>query len=162
MNTVLIASFNEAGPAEILKERLAQAGHPAVVNNESKLERFGFLSTPRAAFHVEVRREDFLPARQCVEKWDREEGILSRAVRCPECRSARVEYPQATRKFVTPALVGLLLAMRLVPREFYCVDCQFTWPEKKREEPERDILGWPTRSKFWHPEAVKSSADRKE
>jgi hypothetical protein len=49
-----------------------------------------------------------------------------------------------TRKFVTPSVGVLLMLLRLVPREFYCLDCQFTWPVKpKREEPERDVLGWP-------------------
>jgi len=158
MKTVLLASFNESGPAQVLKDRLNQAGYRAVLHNETKLERYGFLSSPLAAFHVEVRPEDFLPARRKMEKLGQTEGLLNQAVHCPACGSCRVEFPQASRKFVFTGLVAVLMALRLVPRDYYCVDCQFTWPEKRRVEPERDILGWPMNSKLWHPETARPAA----
>ena len=41
----------------------------------------------------------------------------------------RFEYPQMTRKFLTPALAGILFALKIFQKEFYCQDCQFTWAE---------------------------------
>jgi hypothetical protein len=45
-----------------------------------------------------------------------------------------------TRKFLTPALVGLLCAMKIIPKEFYCQDCHYTWSN----EEERTI------GRLWH------------
>ena len=152
MKTVLLATFNELGSAQQLQRRLQQAGIPAVIHDESKVQRFWFMSDPLAAIHVEVQQPDFFKAAKLIAEWDGAEGVLNKAVRCPACRSCRVEFPQLTRKFVTPSLGTLLMAIGLVPREFYCVDCQYTWPTAIRVEPARDALGWPIQSKLWHPE----------
>jgi len=42
---------------------------------------------------------------------------------------------------------ALLAAAHLIPREYYCEDCQFTWPDKVAPEVERDALNWPRKSK---------------
>ena len=38
------------------------------------------------------------------------------AIRCPQCNSPRIEYPQLTRKFLTPALAGILFAHQNVSK----------------------------------------------
>lgn len=155
MKRVPVATFNELAPARRLQQRLAQAGFASFLRDESRLERLWFLSEPLAAFHVEVLPPDYLAVRQAIRQWDAADGVLSQAVRCPDCGSARVEYPQITRKFLTPVVEALLMAVHWLPREFYCLDCQFTWPARPRVEPERDLLGWPRHSRLWHPEAVR-------
>ena len=63
-----------------------------------------------------------------IERWENAEGTLKKSVRCPQCHSSRVEYPQMTRKSILPVLIGhLLIALRVMPKEYYCQDCQFTW-----------------------------------
>ena len=155
MKSVPLASFNDRGCAEQLCRQLKQAGLSAVIHDESRLERFWFLSEPLAAFHVEVSQPDFLEARRRTDEWEQASDVMQRAVRCPECRSFRVEFPQITRKFLTPAVMGLLMLLRILPREYYCLDCQFTWPKVQPTEPERDILGWPLTSQLWHPERTR-------
>jgi hypothetical protein len=149
MKTVPLVTFNELEPAQQLVDRLRQAGIPATLHDESKLERFGFMSKPLAAFHVEVPQAYYLAARHLFELLDPADGLVQRAVRCPECHSSRVEYPQLTRKFVTPALVGLFMTLRIVPREFYCLDCQFTWPAVAPVARKFDLLNFPTDSRIW-------------
>jgi hypothetical protein len=155
MNTVL-ATFNELEPARRLGERLLQAGIHAVIRDESRRERTWFMSRPLAAFHVEVRQSAYLQARGLIEEWDQADGALKEAVRCPECNSSHVEFPQFPRKFFLPRLGALLLVLGIVPRKFYCFDCHSTWPTEIRLEPKPDILGWPSDSKLWHdkPKAV--------
>jgi hypothetical protein len=34
-----------------------------------------------------------------------------------------------SRKFITPALAGVLFALKVFPKEYYCQDCQFTWAD---------------------------------
>ena len=53
MNSITIATFNSLEPAEALKHRLEQAGIHAVVHDESKLQRYWFMSAPLAAQKVE-------------------------------------------------------------------------------------------------------------
>jgi hypothetical protein len=79
-----------------------------------------------------------------------QENFLQFAVRCPECGSSRVEYPQFTRKFVTPTLVEIFTVLAPgVQKRFYCVDCQHTWAKNPEADPEpwdgskeTDVLGW--------------------
>jgi hypothetical protein len=152
MNTVPLATFNELEPAQKLRDRLQQAGIQATINDESKIERFWFMSEPLAAIHLEVPQPKYLEARRLTEEWDKADGALRSTVRCPECESSRVEFPQITRKFITPALGSVLMSLRLIKREFYCLDCHYTWPTVVALKPKLDVLGWPSDSKLWHPE----------
>lgn len=129
MKTICVATFNTLPPAERLQQRLQQAGLQTNIHNESKLERFWFMSKPLAAIHVETERADYLAARKLMAEWDSSEHILAEAVRCPDCGSSRVEFPQVTRKFLMPWSEALLMALHLFPRKYYCLDCHYTWPQ---------------------------------
>jgi hypothetical protein len=153
MKTLPVATFNVLAPAVQLRTQFEQVGIHAVIHDESKLERFWFMSEPLAAVHIEVSQPDYLKARTMLGEWEKSSDLMRTAVRCPECQSSRVEFPQATRKFATPALAHMLMiALHLVPREYYCMDCHFTWLKTPKIEPELDVLGWPMNSKLWHPE----------
>jgi hypothetical protein len=162
MKSVPLASFNERDFAVRLCQQLERTGVAAVIHDESKLERFWFMSEPLAAFHVEVSQPDFLAARQRVQEWERSSDIMQRAVRCPECNSFRVEFPQIPRKFLSPVVMGVLMLLKILPREYYCIDCHFTWPKEKLLEPECDVLGWPLNSQLWHPERTQKPYGRPE
>lgn len=149
---ISVATFNEIEPARELENRLNQAGVNATVHDESKLEHFWFMSEPFAAIHVEVDQPDYLRARQLIHDLHEHDQVLDQAVRCPECGSSRVEFPQITRKFLMPVVEACLMAMHLMPREFFCLDCQFCWPKTAPRKREFDLLGFPYDSKFWHPE----------
>jgi len=153
MKTLPVATFNELGPAEELRKQFLEAGVPTLLHDESKLERFWFMSEPLAAIHVEVPQPDYLRAKHLLSEWEKVNEAMRAVVRCPECQSSSVEFPQITRKFFTPALCQLvLMALHITPRQYYCLDCHFSWPKVPRVEPELDLLGFPLHSKFWHPE----------
>ncbi|MBA3387093.1 MAG: hypothetical protein H0T95_10845 [Chthoniobacterales bacterium] len=59
--------------------------------------------------------------------WETTDPDIGAAIRCPNCQSPRIEYPQMTRRFRLPWIANLLFAMKLFDKEFYCRDCQFTW-----------------------------------
>src|SRR5438552_494269 len=123
MNTIAVATFNELEKAELVRQRLLQAGLHPVIHDESTLQRFWFMSRPSAAEKVEVPKDEFERAEQFLRERDQAEDILHDAVRCPQCKSSRIEYPQFTRKFVLPTLAELFVLLRIVPREYYCEDC---------------------------------------
>jgi hypothetical protein len=144
MKTIAIATFDKSEPARRLQQRLHEAGLQTIINDETQRERFGFLSEPRAAVHVEVEQFGYLRARRLLKELDATgDQLLREAVRCPDCGSSRVEFPQITRKFAMPMIEALLMKLHLRDREYYCEDCHFTWPERKREQPELDVLGFP-------------------
>ncbi len=131
---VTIATYNEPSKAKRLKHKLQEAGVKADLHNEANLQTYAFMSKPQANAKVLVEEEDFPRAQALLVEWEAADPDVG-ALRCPQCNSPRIEYPQLTRKFLTPALAGILFALKVFPKEFYCQDCQFTWtnePEHPR------------------------------
>jgi transposase-like protein len=138
---VTIGTFNEPEKAKRLKQRLQEAGIHADVHNERYLQGVAFMSKPQANAKVMVDDADFERAQTLMIEWEASDPEISSAmIRCPQCGSSNIEYPQMTRKFLTPALVMLLCALKIVPKEFYCQDCHYTWSN----EEERTI------GRLWH------------
>ena len=118
---VTIATFNDPAKARQLKRRFHDAGLRADVHNEAPLQQVGFMSRPLANAKVMVEDTDFEKAQNMMVEWEATDPDISAAlVRCPQCSSSNIEYPQMTRKFMTPALVGVLCALKIIPKEFYC------------------------------------------
>jgi predicted Zn-ribbon and HTH transcriptional regulator len=124
---VTIATFNEPAKAKHLKTRLQEAGVKADIHNEGRLQKAAFVSEPQASAKVLVDEEDFVRANNLMVEWEASDPQIGSAIRCPQCKSPRIEYPQLTRKFMTPWLASILFTMRIFPKEFYCQDCHFTW-----------------------------------
>jgi hypothetical protein len=138
---VTIATFNEPAKAKRLKTRFEQAGVKADIHNEGYLQQVAFMSKPQANVKVQVDDNDFDRAQSLMVEWEASDPDLAAAIiRCPQCGSSAIEYPQMTRKFMTPALVAVLSALKIIPKEFYCQDCHFTWTDQE----ERTI------GRLWH------------
>ena len=138
---VTIATFNEPAKAKRLKQRLQESGLKADIHNESYLQQVAFMSKPQANVKLQVDDNDFERAQQLMVEWESTDPDIGAAIlRCPQCGSAAIEYPQMTRKFMTPAIVSLLCAVRVIPKEFYCQACHFTWSNEEQ----------PTIGRFWH------------
>lgn len=138
-----VATFSDLDKAEGVKNKLESMGVHAEVVDESKYQRFLFLSKPLAGEKVYVKEEDFEKARQALHIADEQEHILQGEVRCPQCGSARIDYPQFTRKFITTTLVEIFCVLHLVDKQFFCEDCQHTWPVSDTLRPVNDVMGWP-------------------
>ena len=138
---VTIATFNEPAKARYLKRRFQDAGLKADVHNEAPLQQVGFMSRPQANAKVMVEENDFERAQSLMIEWEATDPDISAAlIRCPQCGSSNIEYPQMSRKFITPALVGILCAIKILPKEFYCQDCHFTWSNTEQR----------TLGRLWH------------
>lgn len=138
-----VATFSDLEKAEEVKRRLAQAGIHAEVNDHSSLEKYWFLSKPLAADKVVVEEKDFERAREFLKGADAQDHILTGEVRCPQCESAEVQYPQFTRKFVMTNLVEVLCFLGVIDKGFYCKKCHNTWPVSETLRPKNDVLNWP-------------------
>jgi hypothetical protein len=138
---VTIATFSEPAKAKRMKERLQQSGVRADIHNEGHLQQAVFMSRPQANVKLQVDDNDFEQAQSLMVEWETSDPDVGAAlIRCPQCNSSRIEYPQLTRKFLTPAIASVLFALRIFPKEFYCEDCHFTWSN----EDERTL------ARLWH------------
>lgn len=138
---VTIATFHEPAKARELKERLQKSGLRADIHNEGHLQRVAFMSKPQANVKLQVEDEDFDRAQNLMVEWQQSDPAIGAAmVRCPQCNSSNIEYPQMTRKAIVPGLMVVLYAMRVLPKEFYCQDCHYTWSNVEE----------PTIGRWWH------------
>ena len=138
MNMVTVATFNEPSKAEPLQQKLEKAGVRAEICDESRYEWFWFVTRPVAGIRLKVHKKDFENARRLVREWGATDGVLRDAVRCPQCGASRIEYPQFTRKFLLPNLVGLASVIGIIDKEFFCQECEYTWPKDIKPQ-------WPPR-----------------
>jgi len=143
---ITVATFSDLPKAEVAKKQLEQAGIPAQLTDESKLQRFWFLSRPLAGKKIKVAIEDFDRGRAVLEKADATDHILRGEIRCPQCGSPSVDYPQFTRKFIITTVAEILCLLHLIDREFYCEHCHYTWPAEIKLPQKTDLLNWPVKS----------------
>jgi hypothetical protein len=135
MKIETLATFDSPVQAQPLLDHLRAAGVRAAIHDESKFEWLWFVRRPRAGVRLDVDADDSERAIRLWHEMEAARGPMVGVVHCPECGSARVEYPQITRKFVTPNVVGLFARLGLVEMDFYCQDCQFTWPGDPPKQP---------------------------
>jgi hypothetical protein len=111
---------------------LLQAGISAEIHDELQLERLWFVSKSAAGVRLEVPSKQLLRAMQLLLEWDATQ-ILHEAIRCPECKSLRVDFPQLTRKSLfTNLAIGLMAELHVVERQYYCEDCHCMWSKEGR------------------------------
>ena len=130
---VTIATFEEPAKAKHLKQRLAEAGIDADIHNEARMQRV-MVSDAHANAKVMVEEKDFRKAQDLLTDWEGSDPDLKMAVRCPQCQSPRVQYPQLARSFpFVPGLAAILFRLGVFDKQFYCEDCHNTWT---KEEPQ--------------------------
>ena len=138
MEPVTVLTFNEPEHAQPIKERLEAAGVVAAIYDERKLQKFWYISDPLGGIRLRVDRKDYERAQDLLREWHKTDGMLREAIHCPDCGSSRVEYPQFTRKFLLPNLVGLASLLHIIDKEFFCQECEYTWPKDIKAQ-------WPPR-----------------
>src|SRR5262245_9385062 len=102
MNRIVVATFPHRAPAEPLRTRLVAAGVQAEIHDEVHLEKLWFVRKAACGARVEVPVTQSNRAQALILEWDVSEAVLRDVIRCPECKSLRVDYPQFTRKSFLP------------------------------------------------------------
>ena len=144
---ISIAAFNERESAEKLTTRLCEAGYIAELYDETLEQKWHlFQVAPHAQFRVRVVQTEDEEALKQLQAWEKsgKDDYIAHAVHCPDCQSTLVEYPQFSRRTLVGALPAIAAAAGIVERDYYCENCQFTWPaEPPPAPPEVDPLNWP-------------------
>jgi transposase-like protein len=146
---ITVATFNEREPADAVAAQLREAGFAADVYDESNEQKWKLFNlTPRAHLRVRVHSTDEAGAQAALKQAVSEE-LLTKAVHCPECGSARIEFPQFSRRTILGALPAALAATGVIDQQYFCGACHFTWPaELPPLAAETDLLNWPKGKTF--------------
>ena len=139
MSRVRIARFKNRASAELVQQDLTRAGISAEVHDELGLAKLWFVTKRRAGARLEVPGERVGDAERLLRVRDAEFGLPD-VVRCPECSSLRVDFPQFTQKSLfTNLAIGLVAELGLVERQYYCEECHCMWnrpdPKPRRARP---------------------------
>src|SRR5215831_16916556 len=131
MNRFPVALFPSSAKAEPIKQQLRSSGFAAEAHEEGWLCAFWFVNKHKCGVHLDVPADQFERAERFLLEWDAKEHALNEAIRCPECGSLRVLYPQFARhSILTNLAIGVAAQCGLVEKDFYCEDCHFTWPRE--------------------------------
>jgi hypothetical protein len=140
---ITVATFNEREPADHIATRLREAGLKAEVYDESHEQKWKLFNLhPRAHMRVRVHSTEESRAHALLDQWHNDEPALSQAIKCPECGSSRIEFPQFSRRTLMGALPALAAATGVIAQEYYCEACHFTWPAVTKPAPDLDALNW--------------------
>jgi hypothetical protein len=121
MSKISVALFGRRIDGEPFQRRLKDSGIQAELHD---------CATIRGA-HLDVPADKFEQAYALLQDWGAAENGIPGAIRCPECHSFRVDFPQYTHKSALPNfLIGFLANINVLQKEFYCHDCHFTWPRE--------------------------------
>ena len=140
---ITVATFNEREPATQIATRLRGAGLNAEVYDESHEQKWKLWNLhPRAHMRVRVHSAEENRAKALLDEWQGQEPALAQAIKCPECGSSRIEFPQFSRRTLMGALPAVAANLGVIAKEYYCESCHFTWPDEVKPEPELDRLNW--------------------
>jgi len=139
-----LVTLDDCAKAAPIQRRLANAGIAAEIDDEL-LEKLWFVSKEESDARIDVPMDQLGRAQKLLLEWDASEGILREAIRCPECRSLQVHYPQfAHRSLIPNLMMGFLARIGLIEKEYYCENCHYTWP---KDGTKRSIL-YPERKPY--------------
>ncbi len=128
MKRIRLAFFENCTVAEPTRQRLVQAGIRAEVHAESRFAQLWFVSRWRAGVRMEVPADQADRATRLLNHWDGCAPWLDYAIRCPECKSFRVHFPQFTEESIlTNVTMGLIAQLGFIERQYYCEDCHYMW-----------------------------------
>jgi predicted Zn-ribbon and HTH transcriptional regulator len=133
---VTIATFDKPSDAAAFRQFLAVEDIPSIAEDERLIQRLLLLSSPKAGIHIKVSPAMVMRAEACLAKW---ETPSRKAVRCPRCKSSRVEYPQLPRNFILSSLFEhLAMLLGFEKRSYRCKHCETLWRRSSRNSASKD------------------------
>jgi mono/diheme cytochrome c family protein len=128
MKHLRLALFEDRTQAECARRCLKNAGIRAEVHAESCFAQLWFVSRRRAGVVLQAPMDQAKQAAELLFDCEGTEPWLKHAIRCPECKSFRVDFPQFTEKSIfTNLTMGLIAELGFIERQYYCQECHFMW-----------------------------------
>lgn len=129
-----LASFDDAGAAQLCCQHLEAHDIETHFYDESGLQSVVFFTKPKANWKVQVKESEYEAAAGLLIDFEKEHPDMASSIySCPECGSFAVEYPQFSRKFMTPLLLEWASNLGLFRKQCYCRKCHHTWPRTRAQ-----------------------------
>lgn len=129
-----LACFDGHYAAEYCRAELEKHGIESQIYDERNVQTFIFLTQPKASFKVLVKSADYSRAAELLIELEKADPQVATLVySCPECGSFAVEYPQFSRKFITPLFMEWMSNLGVFKKLCYCRKCHATWPRTVRK-----------------------------
>ncbi len=127
-----LASFDDPQVAAQCCQHLNSHDIETHFYDEGNLQFFLFFSKPKASLKVRIKEEDYGEAVKLLVDFEKQNPHYASLIySCPDCGSYAVEYPQFSRKFITPLFVEWLSNVGLFKKQCYCRKCHNTWPKMR-------------------------------
>lgn len=141
-NHISVAAFDTMPPANALAKALSDGGIKAAVQDETADQTLRFFTASHhAQFRVMVPPDDVPKAIEALTRMERLapehafECPVSQVIRCPDCQSTLVEFPQFSRNTIVGALPAIAASVGLIEQDFFCRNCNFTWEPEGKNPP---------------------------
>jgi DNA-directed RNA polymerase subunit RPC12/RpoP len=134
MNSTLIAAFENRQAAESLAAYLQNQNIHATFVDLTVSMPGNALPADFAKYQVRVPEPDAPAAVQATSHTDTGVNLMLPAIRCPECGSVRVRYPEMPRNFVLPFLFRILVKSGVVRGAYACLTCKHEWSPGERRK----------------------------
>jgi hypothetical protein len=134
MNSTLIAAFEEKQPAEDLTGYLLKQNIPASTVDLTVSGPGNALPADFAKYQVRVAGEDAAAAVEVTSHTDQGLRLVSPAIRCPDCGSLRIRYPEMPRNFLAPFFFRVLVKLNLMEGSYACLTCKREWAPSVRRK----------------------------
>jgi hypothetical protein len=128
MNSTLIAAFERKKAAEDLVAFLQDKEIAASLVDLTVSMPGNALPAEFAKYQVRVPEDSAPAAVQATGHTPKGLELMAPAIRCPECGSFRVHYPEFPRNFIVPFFFRLLVKSRVVRGSYACLTCKAEWP----------------------------------
>lgn len=146
-----LASFDDSQAAELCCQHLETNDVETHFYDESGLQSVVFLTKSKANLKIQVQEGDYEAAVRLLIEFEKQNPELASCIySCPDCGSFAVEYPQFSRKFMTPLFLEWLSNLGLFRKQCYCRKCHSTWPRTRARGINKHHLA-PTSSVFVPP-----------
>jgi DNA-directed RNA polymerase subunit RPC12/RpoP len=132
MNSTLIAAFERKTAARELAAFLQNEHIPASFVDLTVSMPGNALPAEFAKYQVRVPEESAAAAVHATSHTPKGLELIAAAIRCPECGSYRVQYPEMPRNFVVPFFFRLLIKSGIVRGSYACLTCKAEWPATPR------------------------------
>jgi hypothetical protein len=145
---ISVASYDSLPPANALVHALNERGIEAGLHNETADQAIRFFTQQmHAQFRVLVPPDQVdralaeLASLPPLPPERAHECPVTQVIRCPDCHSTLVEYPQFSRNTIVGALPSVAASLGLIEKDFFCRTCNYTWePTPTPRPPVEDAL----------------------
>lgn len=128
-----LASFDDPQVAAHCCQYLNEHDIQTQFYDEGDLQFFLFFTKPKASLKVRVKEQDYSESVKLLMEFEQKNPLQAPLIySCPDCGSYAVEYPQFSRKFITPLVLEWLSNLGLFKKQCYCRKCHSTWPKNRR------------------------------